>query len=189
MNNSSEKDGINIFPKLPVQIRLYHKRWERNQRIKTAVRKTKKPKEALDNVMKKNSPSQGTATDKSTTAKSTGSLPATASGLLPNRTFVFPPVQYPTSLPMPSVQAFNPLVAPIYVHHSLVSGVEDRNRTNIPMVRGQGQRGKDKNMARTDRTCRICKEKGKTVEIYTTCPGRWKNSSCVSVTTESNEQT
>lgn len=34
-------DGVNIFPKLPVHIRTYADRWERNQRVKDAVKRAK----------------------------------------------------------------------------------------------------------------------------------------------------
>jgi hypothetical protein len=40
-------DGINKFPKLPVHLRSYRERWERNQRVKDSVRRAKSGSEKL----------------------------------------------------------------------------------------------------------------------------------------------
>jgi hypothetical protein len=47
-------NGTSIFPKIPVYLRLHHERWERNQRVKDAVRKTKTDQQLLDLVNKSN---------------------------------------------------------------------------------------------------------------------------------------
>jgi len=43
-------NGKNIFPKLPGQLREYHKRWERNRRVQTAVEMMKSDIAALDQL-------------------------------------------------------------------------------------------------------------------------------------------
>lgn len=43
-------NGHSVFPKLPVYLRLYFERWERNQRIKDAVRKSKNELLLLEQV-------------------------------------------------------------------------------------------------------------------------------------------
>ena len=40
-------DGKTIFPKLPCHLREYHRRWERNARIKRAMEELKKDKDLL----------------------------------------------------------------------------------------------------------------------------------------------
>ena len=40
-------DGKDIFPKLPVQLREYYNAFERNRRIRKAMKKTKKPQDLL----------------------------------------------------------------------------------------------------------------------------------------------
>jgi hypothetical protein len=40
-------DGVRIFPKLPVHLRTYRERWERNQRVKDAVKRAKSGSEKL----------------------------------------------------------------------------------------------------------------------------------------------
>lgn len=43
----SRVDGVNIYPKLPVHIRTYRERWERNQRVRDAVKRAKTGSEKL----------------------------------------------------------------------------------------------------------------------------------------------
>jgi hypothetical protein len=43
-------NGITIFPKLPVYLRMYYERWERNQRIKDAIRSSKSEVDLLAEV-------------------------------------------------------------------------------------------------------------------------------------------
>ena len=51
-----EIDGVEIFPKLPSQLREYHKRWERNKRIQEALDKMKDDSELLKNFMNEQMP-------------------------------------------------------------------------------------------------------------------------------------
>ena len=43
-------DGTFVFPKLPVYLRLYYERWERNQRVQDAVRNSKTELQLLEKV-------------------------------------------------------------------------------------------------------------------------------------------
>jgi hypothetical protein len=43
-------DGVNIFPKLPVHLRSYRDRWERNQRVKDAVKRAKTGSDKLNEL-------------------------------------------------------------------------------------------------------------------------------------------
>ena len=45
---------LSIFPKLPVYLRMYHDRWERNQRVRDAVRNSKTDLELLEQVNNNN---------------------------------------------------------------------------------------------------------------------------------------
>ena len=45
-------DGVNIFPKLPVHVRIHRDAFERNQRVKDCVRKAREGKEILDELNK-----------------------------------------------------------------------------------------------------------------------------------------
>jgi hypothetical protein len=45
-------DGVNIFPKLPVHPRSYRDRWERNQRVKDAVKRAKAGSDKLNELNK-----------------------------------------------------------------------------------------------------------------------------------------
>ncbi|KAL3917223.1 MAG: hypothetical protein SGILL_004811, partial [Bacillariaceae sp.] len=44
-------DGVHVYPKLPSQLREYHKHWERNTRIKKAIEKMKPEKDLLDKYL------------------------------------------------------------------------------------------------------------------------------------------
>ena len=46
-------NGSTIFPKLPVYLRMYHERWERNQRVRDAVRNSKTELQLLQQVNNK----------------------------------------------------------------------------------------------------------------------------------------
>jgi hypothetical protein len=43
-------NGATIFPKLPVRLRIYYEGWERNQRVKDAVKSSKTEIELLQQV-------------------------------------------------------------------------------------------------------------------------------------------
>jgi hypothetical protein len=43
-------NGTTIFPKLPVYLRMYYEQWERNQRVKDAVKISKTELELLQKV-------------------------------------------------------------------------------------------------------------------------------------------
>ena len=43
-------DGLSVFPKLPVYLRLYYERWERNQRVRDAVHSSKNELQLLEMV-------------------------------------------------------------------------------------------------------------------------------------------
>jgi hypothetical protein len=57
-------DGIDIFPKLPYQLRKYHKQWERNCQVQSAVENMKSDIDILNDVNEKQMPSElGAAQD------------------------------------------------------------------------------------------------------------------------------
>jgi hypothetical protein len=58
-------NGTAIFPKLPVYLRMHYERWERNQRVKYAVKSSKTELQLLQQVGEKRMllPS-GTLTDR-----------------------------------------------------------------------------------------------------------------------------
>ena len=43
-------NGTTIFPKLPVYLRMHYERWERNQRVKDAVKSSKTELQLLQEV-------------------------------------------------------------------------------------------------------------------------------------------
>ena len=56
-------NGSTVFPKLPVYLRIYHERWERNQHIRDAVQSSKTEHQILEQVNNANTilPSNGRA--------------------------------------------------------------------------------------------------------------------------------
>ena len=47
-------NGISIFPKLPVYLRMYYERWERNQRVRDAVRNSQSEIQLLELCNRRN---------------------------------------------------------------------------------------------------------------------------------------
>ena len=168
-------DGIAIFPKLPAHTRAYYRRWEKNQRIRTAVKRTKAQAVDLEAVTKKNTPTQATQT----ATNNSSERPSRDTHPTQNQQLVFPPIRYPVAMPAPAVQALNPLMAPVYVNHTFIGGSVGLPNTSGPVqTRMPGQRGSDRTKDRKPRTCQVCKEKNLPASRYSICPGRVHRSRC-----------
>ena len=68
-------DGINIFPKLPVHLRLHHSSWARSQRVKDAVEKLKPQMAHLNEVLQRHGPSSVTDAPRATAAAAASMAP------------------------------------------------------------------------------------------------------------------
>jgi hypothetical protein len=51
-------DGDIVFPKLPHQLRMYHKKWERNHRVQSAVKNMKSDLDMLESLNKQQLPEE-----------------------------------------------------------------------------------------------------------------------------------
>jgi hypothetical protein len=55
---ADQVDGINIFPKLPAQLREYYKAWERNKRVRKAAEKMKNDRTLLEEYLERTVPQE-----------------------------------------------------------------------------------------------------------------------------------
>jgi hypothetical protein len=171
-------NGKNIFPKLPGQLREYHKRWERNRRIQTAVEMMKSDIAALDQLNLELIPTDlATAAAPSGSGDGAGAAAPTDENDFINDESSFEAgrmLQWPNAILPPS---FN---QPINLEAMYPSSVLGCRFVGLEMIglgpsplpsikRAVGVRGPDKRK-RTSRRCPRCiKFKGLFPEM---CPGR-----------------
>ena len=180
--------GTTIFPKLPVYLRMYYERWERNQRIKDAVKSSKTELQLLQHVNNEHmlfpsgTPNRTSAPDENTDDfldfGSSGPIGdgdddagATHEREVP-RFAAWVDVATATPMSQPQYRAIRPhqqLGPPIV--GGLLIGLTPDNLPTAPN-RKRGQRGKDV-CARKKRSCARCvtfKGRG-----YLSCVGRIGN--------------
>ena len=73
-------DGIEIFPKLPVYLRTYHKKFESNARVRDAVQRAERGHRALEALNKATLATATAAAAAAATAAATPAVPAAAAG-------------------------------------------------------------------------------------------------------------
>ena len=138
-------DGSTIYPKLPVYLRTYHKKWEKNYRIRDAVRKTKSQVSLLHDLNNALLPQVTDGTNDQ-------SVDTEKSGMFPN--WALPNHPHPMETPMAVALNMKPFV--------VTGGMMVSRDTIIPCAptkKKRGQRGKD-TLARRKRSCQRCKNKG-----------------------------
>jgi len=107
-------DGEAIFPKLPVYLREYYKRWQRNKRIQDAIKNMKPELELLAQVNKQHTPSElaPTATNEQ---EEFGSVESTDVCLTGNGDNAWMGAAFPLPIPPPMPCALRPLGDTVYV--------------------------------------------------------------------------
>jgi len=170
-------DGVTIFPKLPHQLRKYHKQWERNRRVQNAVDNMKSELNMLDDLNKEHIPPD-LATGESGIDDGMGFHDddivdvMEAGGLL-----TFPRAYLPPPMEPPGIQALRPA----YERDGLFVGF-DRIGENLileelpPFMRFQGNRGQDIRKRKV-RRCWLCLHYGQS-NMARECPGRSHRKNC-----------
>jgi hypothetical protein len=157
-------DGLTIFPKLPVYLRVYHGIYLKNERVKDAVKVMKSHVELLETINQELVPPDiastneregfimdGIETEEAIAAATDHEedLPSIASTGWP----VVPP---PSVMPPPEMIARKPVgMGPPVVAGTVIGLITEAQ--DAPMYRGDGQRGKD-SKPRAERQCKRCKE-------------------------------
>ena len=173
-------DGVNIFPKLPAQVRVYFKKWERNVRIKRAEREMMPERQALENLHKKNNPVMTNSTtrgeDNSVQKRSHSQL------RIGSQTTAFPSVSYPYRQPALTVQAAHNFQGSAFVGQQLIWSTSTTSAVAPPpKKRGRKLGSSDKETKIRERHCKLCRERyGKSDDFSSTCPGRNNRRNCVS---------
>jgi hypothetical protein len=172
-------DGVTIFPKLPHQLRKYHKHWERNHRVQNAVENMKSELDMLDALNKEHVPSDlaieesGGDSDDVMVSHDDDIVDTVEPGGL----LSFPRAYLPPAMVPPTIQALRPA----YERDGLFVGF-DRIGENVipeelpPLLRFQGNRGPDVKK-RQIRRCRLCLRHGQS-NTAKECRGRNKRKDC-----------
>lgn len=92
-------DGIHMFPKLPVHIRIHREEWERNQRIRDAL---KKNKAGISNLRELNT---ATNAPPNNITESSNADDRSDEDAAPEASTVWLPPQMPVVMPVPQTQA------------------------------------------------------------------------------------
>jgi len=154
-------DGVTVFPKLPAQLRQYHKKWERNRRVQKAAESMKSDLEVLKALNKTEVPEEllhAQESDESIAAfvDDDGDVDM---GTAPSGLLHFPLARLPPPMQQPPLQARRTdTEAPLYV------GLERIGDTLFPfdlppVKRAIGERGQDR-QPRKRRRCMRCIEFG-----------------------------
>jgi hypothetical protein len=100
---------VNIFPKLPAQLRQYHTKWERNRCVQKAVKSMKSDLEILESLNKAQVPADLLPVQQNETE---GSLMGVGddesvvdSRPVPNGLLCFPLAAVPLAMQQPTMQA------------------------------------------------------------------------------------
>lgn len=140
-------DGIHIFPKLPVHIRIHREEWQRNQRIRDALEKNKA---GISNLRKLNAAtSTHTNTSDSTAASNATAVGNAAAWLAP---------QMPKMMPAPKAHARS-LGAATIVGGTRI-GLASIYELKQAAKKRNGERGKDKRPRKKGRVhkCKRCRQ-------------------------------
>jgi hypothetical protein len=173
-------DGVYIFPKLPHQLRKYHKLWERNRRVQNAVDNMKSEIDILDALNKEQVPSDLASIEESFDS-SDGMVflddEFVASTEEQRGLLTFPRAYLPPPMEPPAFQALRPT----YERDGLFVGLdrigENLIMDDLPRVRHfQGNRGPDIKQ-RTSRRCWLCMNNGRS-RSATECKGRSQRKYC-----------
>ena len=123
-------DGVKIFPKLPVHIRTYHKKWQKNRRIKDCMEKAKGGVDLLDQLNKALQPCS-------------------------TRPTALLPVLKPSAIDPPTLQAqHNESYSMV---GGIMIGDAGNMETCVPARRS---RGSDRGSTKRKRKCTICEQNG-----------------------------
>ena len=153
-------DGIDIFPKLPVYLRTYHKQWERNNRVRDAVKKAKSGIDALAAI------NAATLTDllqptgdgfdsaSASTLAPTQAPALTPTDAAPTVAVFTEPTPHPTMQPPSSTVPVLPAAAAAVGGHAIGGSVPTKS-----LKRGHGKRLGDKKK-RASRKCQKCVKQG-----------------------------
>lgn len=176
-------NGVDIFPKLPVHIRVWRKKWQKKNRVKDFVSRAKTGAEKLKELNRILAPSpqalppivetQQTAT----TSVATDSIPAIAAPpMMPTQSQVqtWPTINVPPPLQQPLPQALHN--AP----YSIVGGIIIGESPMVGMPDPSNTRGKDKVPGGRIRRCGRCKNSesdGGKANAHT-CPGKGARKLC-----------
>ena len=164
----SEVDGEKVFPKLPVHIRLYRKKWQKNQRVVDSVNRAKKSSDllrSLNKALRPDTVETGAAVESTnssgsniadsasqTVAGSANSAVNLAASASQNQR---PPILRPSGIDPPNQQARRDGNDEV-IGGTRVGGFED-----VPEVPSKRARGADKcrsNGMRRQRACSRCQQ-------------------------------
>jgi len=102
-------DGVNIFPKLPAQLRQYHTKWERNRCVQKAVKSMKSDLEILESLNKAQVPADLLPVQQNETEGSVMGVGDDESVVdsrpVPNGLLCFPLAAVPLAMQQPTMQA------------------------------------------------------------------------------------
>ena len=142
-------DGVNIFPKLPVHIRTYHKKWQKHRRIKDCMKNAKFGADLLDQLNVALQPVEIVHLEEDATASQEIDGPSQT------RRTACPPVLKPPAIAPPTLQAQH------NESHSLVGGVMIGDAGNVETcVPVNRSRGSDKGNTKRKRKCTTCEHNG-----------------------------
>ena len=175
-------NGVDIYPKLPVHIRVWRKKWEKNNRVRDFVSRAKTGAEKLseiNNILISSPQTEvAPAANSQTTATATATTPAIAAPpMMPIQPQVqtWPAVNVPPPLQQPLPQALHN--AP----YSIVGGtiIGENPLVGVPQKLTRGQ---DKVRGGRVRTCRRCTHEHSgsdgAKDNAHTCPGRAQSRYC-----------
>jgi hypothetical protein len=185
----SKVDDINIFPKLPVYLRIHFASWTHNQQVKETVKNVALGQATCDKIndrtlqmvlsssptRKNNIASITPATPVTATPNVVEPPPITNSPFLP--VMLHPTIAEPASSNLQSLA--NPTMLVGGFNTSLVCGTENIKRKN-------GERSKDKKQ-RKRRTCLSCFKDGR-IEQAKSCPGRLGQGTCSHYNNQDNSK-
>jgi len=175
-------DGENIFPKLPVYLRTFHKTWEHNQRVQRAVERAATGEAKLaklnTDTMAAHVAAQGAAPAPSLVIPAVG---AGGSSLRPTAGGWRIPVRMPSVISQPTMPAI-PLapmtVAGMTIGSHLHTRLATVDLTTLVLPKKKiGQRGTCKKQ-RKPPTCRRCTHHKETNAQIASCKGRASRGFC-----------
>ncbi|CAJ1958310.1 unnamed protein product [Cylindrotheca closterium] len=163
-------NGVTIFPKLPVHLRNYRDKFERNAKVRQAFKDAQESREILSTLNKALCPE--IEADEGIDAEDTPQQ-------LDNYTRQWPAICAPPQLLLPlAPSAVEP--GNIHVGGVLINKAPDIAPLDRIKKRGRGQRGPDnpRKGARPKRRCMLCKGKGETDDAARNCPGSRHREDC-----------
>ena len=144
-------DGIHIFPKLPVHIRIHREEWERNQRIRDALEKNRA---GIGRLRELNAATNTRTNAIDAAATSNATVPVNAG--TGEQTAWLPP-QMPTMMPAPKANARSVSAATIVGGTRI--GLASTDEVKRAVKKRHGDRGKDKQPRKKRRaTCSRCQQ-------------------------------